>query len=143
MEQQIERQEHSEGTVARRIEEETAKLPSDVFLWAAVSAMATSAALQVSGHRQVSNFIGEWVPTLLIFGLYNKMVKLLGSDSKPVYAGNRPYSDNAGTTCVVVPAIIRLGIATLDTYPQRGTTPLIIFEIARAPSRRSRSSSTT
>jgi hypothetical protein len=86
MEQQIERQEHSEGTVARRIEEETAKLPSDVFLWAAVSAMATSAALQVSGHRQVSNFIGEWVPTLLIFGLYNKMVKLLGSDPRPTVA---------------------------------------------------------
>ena len=27
---------HSEGTVARLIEEQTAKLPSDVFLWAAV-----------------------------------------------------------------------------------------------------------
>jgi hypothetical protein len=25
-------------------------------------------------------FVGQWVPTLLIFGLYNKLVKQLGSD---------------------------------------------------------------
>jgi hypothetical protein len=72
--------EHSEGSLARGIEQQTAKLPSDTFLWAAIGAMGVSAALQLSGKKQVSNFIGEWVPTLLIFGLYNKMVKLLGSD---------------------------------------------------------------
>jgi hypothetical protein len=72
--------EHSEGEIARGIERQTAKLPSDTFMWAAIGAMGVSAALQVSGKKQVSNFIGEWVPTLLIFGLYNKMVKLLGSD---------------------------------------------------------------
>jgi hypothetical protein len=72
--------EHSEGEIARSIERQTAKLPSDVFMWAAIGAMSVSAALQVTGKKQVSNFIGEWVPTLLIFGLYNKMVKLLGSD---------------------------------------------------------------
>ena len=77
------REEHSEGTIARSIEEQTAKLPSDLFLWAAVSAMAGSAALQLSGQKQASNFIGEWVPTLLIFGLYNKMVKILGSEPRP------------------------------------------------------------
>ena len=77
------RQEHTEGTIARSIEEQTAKLPSDVFLWAAVSAMAGSAILQLTGQKHVSNFIGEWVPTLLIFGLYNKMVKILGSEPRP------------------------------------------------------------
>jgi hypothetical protein len=77
------RPEHSEGTVARSIEEQTAKLPSDVFLWAALTAMAGSAVLQISGRKQVSNFIGEWVPTLLILGLYNKMVKILGSEPRP------------------------------------------------------------
>ena len=78
-----ERLERSEGTVARSIEQQTAKLPSDVFLWAAITAMAGSAALQIAGQKHVSNFIGEWVPTLLIFGLYNKMVKILGSDPRP------------------------------------------------------------
>lgn len=87
MEQFGTREQHRESTVARSIEQETAKLPSDMFLWAALAAMGTSAALQISGRKQVSNFIGEWVPTLLIFGLYNKMVKLLGSDPKtPAHA---------------------------------------------------------
>ena len=77
------RPEHTEGPIARSIEQQTAKLPSDVFLWAAMTAMASSAALQLAGQKQVSNFIGEWVPTLLIFGLYNKMVKILGSEPRP------------------------------------------------------------
>lgn len=33
---------HTEGTVARTIEDQTAKLPSDIFLWAAVASMAAS-----------------------------------------------------------------------------------------------------
>lgn len=76
----MERQQHAEGTVARSIEQQTAKLPSDAFLWLAVGAMATSATLQVMGQRNVSLFIGQWAPTFLIFGLYNKLVKQLGSD---------------------------------------------------------------
>jgi hypothetical protein len=71
---------HSEGPVAKTIEEQTAKLPSDTFLWMAVGAMAASATLQMTGKRHVSLFIGQWAPTFLIFGLYNKLVKQLGSD---------------------------------------------------------------
>ena len=75
-----EREHHSEGRIARTIEQQTAKLPSDTFLWAALGAIAVSAALQFTGNRQVSNFVGQWAPTFLILGLYNKMVKQLGSD---------------------------------------------------------------
>jgi hypothetical protein len=71
---------HKEGRVARRIEEQTAKLPSDAFLWLAVGAMTTSATMQLLGNRHVSLFVGQWAPTFLIFGLYNKLVKQLGSD---------------------------------------------------------------
>jgi hypothetical protein len=71
---------HSEGPVAKSIEQQTAKLPSDTFLWMAVGAMATSATLQMMGNRNVSLFVGQWAPTFLIFGLYNKLVKQLGSD---------------------------------------------------------------
>jgi hypothetical protein len=71
---------HAEGSVAKAIEEETAKLPSDTFLWMAVGAMATSATLQMMGNKHVSLFVGQWAPTFLIFGLYNKLVKQLGSD---------------------------------------------------------------
>ena len=76
----MDRQQHSEGRVARAIEDQTAKLPSDTFLWIAVGAMATSATLQMIGNRNASLFVGQWAPTLLIMGLYNKLVKQLGSD---------------------------------------------------------------
>ena len=71
---------HSEGRVAKAIEEQTAKLPSDAFLWMAVGSMAVSATMQMMGNRHVSLFVGQWAPTFLIFGLYNKLVKQLGSD---------------------------------------------------------------
>ncbi len=74
------RYDHSEGTVARAIEQQTAKLPSDTFLWAAGASIAASAALQAMGNRHASVFVGQWAPTLLILGLYNKLVKQLGSD---------------------------------------------------------------
>jgi hypothetical protein len=72
---------HTEGTVARTIEAQTAKLPSDTFLWASLVSMAASAALHFSGNQRASVFVGQWAPTLLILGVYNKLVKQLGSDS--------------------------------------------------------------
>jgi hypothetical protein len=75
-----ERQEHSEGKVAKAIEDQTAKLPSDTFLWAAFGSIATSMTLQLMGNKHGSLFVGQWAPTFLILGLYNKVVKQLGSD---------------------------------------------------------------
>lgn len=71
---------HSEGEVARTIEEQTAKLPSDSFLWAAVTAMGVALALQVSGKKPESLFIGQWAAPFLLFGVYNKLVKVAGTD---------------------------------------------------------------
>ena len=75
------RVEHTEGKIARTIEEQTAKLPSDVFLWAAGASIIGSLALQFSGRKHESLFVGQWAPTLLILGLYNKIVKVAGSDA--------------------------------------------------------------
>lgn len=74
------RPEHAEGTVARTIEQQTAKLPSDLFLWAAGASIAGSLLLQFSGKQHESLFVGQWAPTFLILGLYNKLVKVAGSD---------------------------------------------------------------
>ena len=71
---------HTEGAVAKSIEQQTAKMPSDWFLWAAVGSIATSLTLQMSGKSHASTFVGQWAPTLLILGLYNNLVKQLGSD---------------------------------------------------------------
>jgi hypothetical protein len=78
--------EHREGRVAKAIEDQTAKLPSDTFLWAAGGAMVGSIVLQSLGKRDAANFVGQWVPTLLILGLYNKIVKVAGHD-RADYAG--------------------------------------------------------
>jgi hypothetical protein len=72
--------EHSEGPVARAIEEQTAKLPSDAFLWAAGASMAASLILKMLDRQHEALFVGQWAPTILILGLYNKLVKQHGSD---------------------------------------------------------------
>ena len=80
-----EEREPREGPVARKIESVTSHLPSDAFLWASIGSMVVSLGLQLTGNRRtqhVSNFIGQWAPTLLILGLYNKLVKLHGSESR-------------------------------------------------------------
>lgn len=72
--------EKEEGPVARAIEEQTAKLPSDVFLWAAIGAMAVSCTLKCLGKKHTALFIGQWTAPLLLFGVYNKIVKTEGHD---------------------------------------------------------------
>jgi len=72
--------EHAEGPVARAIEQQTAKLPSDTFLWLAGGSIATSLALKIMGRDHDALFVGQWAPTFLILGLYNKLVKVAGSD---------------------------------------------------------------
>jgi hypothetical protein len=71
---------HSEGPVARALEQQTAKLPSDLFLWAALASILTSLTLKVFGDDHRSLFVGQCAPVLLILGIYNKLVKQLGSD---------------------------------------------------------------
>jgi len=72
------RPEYTEGMVARPIEQQTAKLPSDVLPWAAGAAIVGSLLLQFSGRQHESLFVGQWAPTFLILGLYNKLVKVPG-----------------------------------------------------------------
>ena len=71
---------HREGPIARSIEQQTAKLPSDVFLWAALGSIGLALVLELTGHEKKANFVGHWAPTILTLGLYNKIVKLHGSD---------------------------------------------------------------
>jgi hypothetical protein len=74
------RAEHREGPLARSIEQQTAKLPSDVFLWGALGSITASLAFNVSGKRHGALFVGQWAPTFLLLGIYNKLVKLHGSE---------------------------------------------------------------
>ena len=71
-----------EGKVARAIEEQTAKLPSDLFLWAALGSMAASLTLKIAKVDHLSLFVGQWAPSFLLLGIYNKLVKLEGHDKQ-------------------------------------------------------------
>ena len=72
--------EHREGVVARTIESQTARLPSDTFLWLAGGSIAASLTFKLMGRDTDALFVGQWAPTFLILGLYNKIVKVMGSD---------------------------------------------------------------
>jgi hypothetical protein len=71
---------HAEGPIARTLEQQTAKLPSDLFLWAALGSIIVSLILKSVDKHHDSNFVGHWAPTLLLLGIYNKLVKQHGSD---------------------------------------------------------------
>ncbi len=74
-----------EGEFTKQVERYTAAIPSSSYLAVAVAAMGASLVFQLAGRGKWGNFLAQWVPTWLIIGLYNKMVKLEGHD----YA-NRP-----------------------------------------------------
>ena len=69
-----------EGPVAKAIEEQTAKLPSDIFLWAAIGAMGVSLTLKIFRKKYSALFVGQWAAPFLLLGIYNKLVKLEGHD---------------------------------------------------------------
>jgi len=69
-----------EGPVAKAIERETSRIPSDTFLWLGTTAMGASLLLRLAGKKNAANFVGEWAPSLLLLGVYNKIVKVAGHD---------------------------------------------------------------
>lgn len=77
-EPRVVRPEHTENTLTRLIEQQTAKIPSDVFLAISLGVMATSLFFEVRRNQRVSRFLGMWVAPLLVMGVYNKLVKVLG-----------------------------------------------------------------
>ncbi len=75
----------NEGTITKKIESQTAKLPSEVFLYSAIAMMGVALTFKLMGrnrddHRSL--FFGQWVAPLLLFGIYNKIVKTQGHDQE-------------------------------------------------------------
>ncbi len=66
-----------EGKTTEQVEKGTARIPSLTFMGFAIGAMVASAALVLTGRKQLGNFVGQWAPTILIMGLYNKVAKEL------------------------------------------------------------------
>lgn len=70
----------NEGKLTTKIEEQTAKLPSTVFLAAAIASMGVSLAFKCIGRQHTALFVGQWAAPFLLLGIYNKIVKTEGHD---------------------------------------------------------------
>ncbi len=74
------KEDHREGSVTKTIEAQTSKIPSGVFLGFALGSMVVSALLALTKRKEMANFVGLWAPSFLLLGIYNKLVKTVGSD---------------------------------------------------------------
>jgi hypothetical protein len=88
-----------EDRVTKNIESYTAAIPSSAYLGVAVGAMALSLFCQITGRGKWGNFIAQWVPTWLIIGVYNKMVKLEGHDRYDRGIMNEPVGNYSCEFC--------------------------------------------
>lgn len=73
-------QDHSEGAMTRSAEYQMARLPSDVWLGAALGSIGLALYFKLSGRRDDSLFVGQWAAPILLLGVYMKLVKIGGSD---------------------------------------------------------------
>jgi hypothetical protein len=96
-----------EGPIAKAIEEQTAKLPSDTFLWASAGVMSTSLILKLIGKDHLALFIGQWAAPLLLFGIYNKLVKLQGHDQTDDGNNERNIGYGHRTTTAIEQPLIK------------------------------------
>ncbi|MFO7823103.1 MAG: hypothetical protein R6V72_04135 [Cyclobacterium sp.] len=69
-----------EGQIAKNIENFTAEIPSDVFLWTSIGAMGISLTFKMLKKNDMALFVGQWAAPFLLMGIYNKIVKTEGSD---------------------------------------------------------------
>jgi hypothetical protein len=76
----VQQGESTEDTFTSGIERQTSQVPSSAFLGLALGSIAASLALKLMGRDNLALFVGQWAPTFLIIGNYNKMVKQHGSD---------------------------------------------------------------
>lgn len=72
--------EHKEGELTKEIEDYTADWPSDLFFAASVTAMGVSLGLKLMKKNHTALFFGQWATSFLLFGIYNKLVKIGGHD---------------------------------------------------------------
>ena len=72
--------EANEDQVTAAIEKFTSQVPSSVYLAAALASMAVSVSFKVAKKTDMALFIGQWAAPFLILGIYNKLVKIHGSD---------------------------------------------------------------
>jgi hypothetical protein len=73
--------EAQEDQMTGSIEKLTSQAPSSTYLALALGSMAISLVLQITRKQHAALFVGQWAAPFLLFGVYNKLVKIHGSDA--------------------------------------------------------------
>jgi hypothetical protein len=87
-----------EDRATESVEGQTAKIPSLAFMGLALGAMAASAALVLTGRKQLGNFVGQWAPSILVMGLYNKIAKELAVPQRRSFGATSGMGAGMGST---------------------------------------------
>lgn len=69
-----------EDQITAALEKCTAQVPSSAYLALAVGSMAVSLGLSAAKKSHAALFVGQWAAPFLLIGIYNKLVKIHGSD---------------------------------------------------------------
>jgi hypothetical protein len=72
--------EAQEDQITASIEKFTAQVPSSVYLGLALASMAVSLGFSAAKKSHSALFVGQWAAPFLLIGVYNKLVKVHGSD---------------------------------------------------------------
>ena len=75
-----------EDQVTSLMESYSALLPSSVYVGAAGASIILSLIGMLEGYNHNALFFGQWAAPFLLLGIYNKLVKLHGSDA--IYNNN-------------------------------------------------------
>lgn len=86
----------TEGEVAKTIESQTAKVPSDYSLWFGLGVLGVSFLLQTTKFKHIGLAIGQAAAPILIMGLYNKIVKTHGHDQEDRLPEPKKYLPDLG-----------------------------------------------
>jgi hypothetical protein len=69
-----------ETDAAHLIEDVTTKVPSDTFMWLAGGSIAAALTLKLMGRDRDALFVGQWAPTFVALGIYNKVSRSVFND---------------------------------------------------------------
>ena len=86
-----------EGPVAKAIETQTSKIPSDIFLWTGLAIGAAAMTLYCTKRRHLALLIAQGIAPVMLMGIYNKMVKQMGHDVDEPIVGENEKSDNTSS----------------------------------------------
>ena len=84
----------------RIVENQVRRVPPSLLVGLALGSMALSAAFAVGGKLKVANFIGQWVPSLLILATFDRLMQGesgSGLQARPSALPNGVVGSSAGT----------------------------------------------